>query len=58
MPAEKRETKRVAESAPTYRQRKWTPEPRERGAARRGSDESLAFVIERRRGVLLRLADS
>ena len=58
MPAEKRETKRVAESAPTYRPRRGTLGRRERGMARRGSDESLAFVIERRRGVLLRLADS
>lgn len=51
-PAQQRSDRRVAESAPAYA-------ARERPAVRRRTrGESLAAVIERRRAVLLRLADS
>ena len=57
MTAQQRPARRVAETAPAYAPR--AAEPRERTAPRRRTrSESLAAVIERRRAVLLRLADS
>lgn len=63
MPAQKRVDPRpdhqVAERAPAYAPRPRVSELHEpRAPRRRTRGESLASVIERRRAVLLRLADS
>ncbi len=58
-PDQQRSDRRVAEQAPTYAAESREADGRARSAARRRArSESLAAVIERRRAVLLRLADS